>query len=687
VYDSVPYVESTTKPCGICADKYDYVAVDSSVQKGLFKSVVDASNPVNCSAGSRVFATNVETNQVYSTPLKNQGNMTCVANWYGVFENQYVIASNSSFTVTFAFTNLGANVTLWPSYSSRLGAVTTIRALTEPQLIVSSITSQAVGTTTEYETTVQLSLGAGTQGCTFPSTINLVLGNGAAANCRPSAASMTTGAPGQYKWLHTYEPVDITGCGADTSNALYFQLPLSLEISYAGSNWAAGAMPSDRVWCFGESTVTGPRSPQCFGDTAQVRPAIASNQSSNIFINKKFMSDSTGAMNRVALSIVSYGATPCTGEIFSAQGTPYMTIKATGLSPSDVANITWSATDQVLQSANLVNSTDCGDADANTTCVVFTQAGCQAMNNFIDGTCSFANEDKLLTVSATNNAGSTTTILNPSLPNSFTTCSVVKTTQNVTAQYNISFSASRDDGVAGISLYRPIVSTVELTNLNSSGPLSFYITDVTVQLRAGGKSLASRTFTRAEKQRLMRSLTSPYYADSHYCRSETCSSFYSLYSNPLTTASSSTYNVNGGYKSCTTVMNQDRFVFTPSDWGMDRYIGNIQRNLDMRFIITAIMTPCGSVGRRLTVGKSSTPQVTYIDITKKLNVDVCQNKNPKTCANVKSCTWAANPTQSRATCVAKSTVSHWACENILSTTTCSSNKACKIAKNKKCIMK
>jgi hypothetical protein len=55
--------------------------------------------------------------------------------------------------------------------------------------------------------------------------------------------------------------------------------------------------------------------------------------------------------------------------------------------------------------------------------------------------------------------------------------------------------------------------------------------------------------------------------------SATCSSFYSLFSNPLTTASSSTYNINGGYKSCeaSTVMNQDRFVFTPSDWGMDTY--------------------------------------------------------------------------------------------------------------------
>jgi hypothetical protein len=76
------------------------------------------------------------------------------------------------------------------------------------------------------------------------------------------------------------------------------------------------------------------------------------------------------------------------------------------------------------------------------------------MNNFVDGKCSFANADKLMTVTATNGAGSTDLVLNPktaSLPNSFTTCSVPKTTQNVTAQYSINSSAVRDDGAAGIS--------------------------------------------------------------------------------------------------------------------------------------------------------------------------------------------------------------------------------------------
>jgi hypothetical protein len=144
------------------------------------------------------------------------------------------------------------------------------------------------------------------------------------------------------------------------------------------------------------------------------------------------------------------------------------------------------------------------------------------MNNFVDGTCSFANDDKLMT--ATNGAGSTTTVLNPktaSLPNSFTNCSVPKTTQNVTAQYSISFNAMRDDGACGISLYRPIVSTIELTNLNPSGSLSFYITDVTVQLRvqgASGTPLASRTFTRTEKQRLARR-TMPTLTTAAPCRS------------------------------------------------------------------------------------------------------------------------------------------------------------------------
>ena len=670
-------------PCGICADNYDYVGVDRSVQNGLSKAILDASNTVNCAAGSRAFATNVNTNQVYSTPLKNEGDMTCVADWYGVFENQNML-TNSSFIVTFALANLGNDVTITPSYRSN-SMVTTIQSLTEPQFIISSITSQPVDMSTEYETTVQLNLGAETQNCTFPLTINIVLGNGANTNCRPHAISMTN-TPGEYKWRHIYEPLDITGCNADTTDALYFQLPMSIEIPY--SNWASG---TGSVWCFGEKTLNGPRSSQCFGSEAQVRPTIASGQSSIILINKSFVSRSNGTLNRVALDLVSYGATPCTGEIFSPQGTPYMSIKATGLSENDISSITWSAIDQVKNNATIVSTNDCGDADSKTTCVVFTQVGCQAMNNFPDSTCSFANNNKMMMVTATNNAGSTTKIITAPLNTIFTTCSTPKTTQNVTAFYNVSFTATRDDGASGISLYRPIVSKINLTNLEKFGSLSFYITDVTVEIRQRDSAavLVSRTFTRSEKQRLMSSISSPYYADAHYCRTMSqsqCSSFYSLFSNPLTNASSSSYNVNGGYKNCQAItdMNQDHFIFTPSDWGMDRYIGS-NLDLDMRFIITLMMTTCSSGSGRRLLG---VPSVVHVNVTKNISKDVCQKTKSNTCSKVKRCTWANNPTQfnSKSTCVAKSTISHWACENILSATSCPTNRACKFdKKKKKCI--
>jgi hypothetical protein len=144
---------------------------------------------------------------------------------------------------------------------------------------------------------------------------------------------------------------------------------------------------------------------------------------------------------------------------------------------------------------------------------------------------------------------------------------------DVTAQYDVVFSAIREDGSSGVSLYQPIVGTLMLSSASAAGPLSFYITDVTVQLRAQGGTapLASRTFTRSEKQRLMQSLSSPYYADAHYCRTApsagVCSSFYSDFTNPLTRASAlaSTFNVQGTHKSCqaAATKNQDRFIFTP----------------------------------------------------------------------------------------------------------------------------
>lgn len=193
---------------------------------------------------------------MYSTPLKNQGStMSCVADWYGVFAEQAEYPQGP-FSVAFAFADFAgaaaSAVSLTPSYSLRLNDPVTIKALTEPQLVVASITAQAVAGTLAYETTVQLSLGgAQTAGCTFPSSIDLVLGDGAGATCKDLGVAMTS-IPGQYNWQHTYTPEDLAECGADAPDTTYFKLPMSLMI--VRSNWQQSALPSDPTWCFGEKT-------------------------------------------------------------------------------------------------------------------------------------------------------------------------------------------------------------------------------------------------------------------------------------------------------------------------------------------------------------------------------------------------------------------------------------------------
>ena len=82
-------------------------------------------------------------------------------------------------------------------------------------------------------------------------------------------------------------------------------------------------------------------------------------------------------------------------------------------------------------------------------------------------------------------------------------------------QHQVALIAHRDnDGVGGtesVSLYSPIGGTLSLSNADAASQLSSYITDVSMQLRAQGSTtaLASRAFTRSEKQRLMQSLISP----------------------------------------------------------------------------------------------------------------------------------------------------------------------------------
>ncbi len=67
---------------------------------------------------------------------------------------------------------------------------------------------------------------------------------------------------------------------------------------------------------------------------------------------------------------------------------------------------------------------------------------CQAMTNFQGSTCTFSNDDKFLTVTATTSANSTTTwtFLNPrsaspELPIRFTTCDSVLTGWFVPAEF------------------------------------------------------------------------------------------------------------------------------------------------------------------------------------------------------------------------------------------------------------
>ena len=115
------------------------------------------------------------------------------------------------------------------------------------------------------------------------------------------------------------------------------------------------------------------------------RAAIASGQSSTVLISKSMVSDSTSAVSRVVLSLSVYDATPCTGDIFSQQGMPRMTVKATGATPSSVASVSWSALDRTELPATLSSTSDCGDADPLTVCATFVQSSCMKMSERLRG--------------------------------------------------------------------------------------------------------------------------------------------------------------------------------------------------------------------------------------------------------------------------------------------------------------
>jgi hypothetical protein len=121
---------------------------------------------------------------------------------------------------------------------------------------------------------------------------------------------------------------------------------------------------------------------------------------------------------------------------------------------------------------------------------------------------------------------------------------------------------------------------------------------------------------------------------------------------------------------------------------MDRFAPSGTSNLELRFVVKAMMTSCASSGRRL--ADPDVPQGVEVVTTQPLAKDACQQTSPKACAKVKSCIWTSDPTQLPAdpTCVAKSSVARWACPNILTSAACASNRACVyVKKTKKCVLK
>jgi hypothetical protein len=133
---------------------------------------------------------------------------------------------------------VGQTVGLTPTYILRLRTTWTVNEIVVPQLVLSSITGAPVaGLTLVYETTVQLALGPLTLGCTFPASVDIVLGNGG-VGCLAENVFATAGVPGEYKWQHVYTPSDITSCGADVSDNNFFKLPMTLSVAY-GKHWDA----------------------------------------------------------------------------------------------------------------------------------------------------------------------------------------------------------------------------------------------------------------------------------------------------------------------------------------------------------------------------------------------------------------------------------------------------------------
>ena len=121
---------------------------------------------------------------------------------------------------------------------------------------------------------------------------------------------------------------------------------------------------------------------------------------------------------------------------------------------------------------------------------------------------------------------------------------------------------------------------------------------------------------------------------------------------------------------------------------MERYAPSGASNLELRFVVKAVMTSCGSSRRMLATGM---PQVVQVEKTQPLSKDACQQSSGRTCAKARACMWTPNPAQgaaegAEATCVARSAVARWACPNILSSAACTSNRACAV-KSKKCVFK
>ena len=371
--------------------------------------------------------------------------------------------------------------------------------------------------------------------------------------------------------------------------------------------------------------------PSCFKEQYNSIQPVNNNNGIqfNITINNSVNTYTNNTIEHTTLSIYDQHSIPCSGRLTHMgklgltlnASSSVQSIKSVSCNTASIGDIPFNIDyDNIVCSEEPDNTHSCSLVLTSNECLSMHSVGNNCRFSYLDSldiSCSVIFQDN--TIQTVDIMDSERTIQSLTYDNEF--CSVTLNQVDVTDEFNVQMN------VSGTNINQNIISSIFLSDFESSASTSIVIQDITVKLVDKDTSLSFlRHFDIDDKIDLIGHSTIPYYNDAHFCRfhsNNQCSSFYqqntSRWNDWLQQNSDNLFQ-NDFFSLCQSPdsLFQDRFIFNPSNWIFNQYSG---WNAYMEIDIIASVVDCSTHHlRRLERSANQDEPLKVVSLSSSFNV-------------------------------------------------------------------